>query len=144
MAGGLGSESRLGSEGGWGWPGQRASSVPKPRDSEWLVSWPWASARTSVSGVSALHVHHPPGPELTQLPHQAGMSRCSGSPRGSPPGFLVTKELTVLFALEARCHLVLLSCPSICLQCPSLSSELSDTCRYSATSSQSQPLKSFG
>lgn len=27
-----------------------------------------------VAGVSALHVHHPPGPELTQLPHQVGTS----------------------------------------------------------------------
>lgn len=119
---------------------------PRSRVSVWLVSGPSASAQASVSGLSALHVHHPPGPELTQLPHQAGMSRCSGSPRGQPSGLPGPKRNQDCPACPScfreRHRLGLL----VALLLPAVPFCLlnSGTCRHSSTSSQSQPVKSLG
>lgn len=58
-----------GGEAGQAWPGRTGSLATV--QSQGLSG---SMAPASVAGLFALHVHHPPGSELTQLPHQVGTS----------------------------------------------------------------------
>lgn len=125
--------SRLGSEAGQGWPRKRAVS----RIRVLLVYWPLTGV--SVLGLFALHVHHPPGSEFTQLPHQVGMSLTLGLAGASlGPALLTSMSLRKLTMDSDFRPEVLpegsLSCPSCYLQGTPVFLKFPDTCKYNVTS----------
>lgn len=131
--GGLSPLFRLGSEARQGCPGNRAVS----RIRVWLVYWPLTGV--SVLGLFALHVHHPPGSEFTQLPHQVGMSFTLGLAGASLGPALLNSTSPRKLSMGSDFRLEVLpegslSCPSCCLQGTPVFWKFPDTCRYNVTS----------
>lgn len=103
--------------GGKGSPMMRGTKGVEEEEGQGLVGLqgPWLVFL--LAGLSALHVHHPPGSELAQLPHQVGMS--------SVPGLGLTlplRRVTVLCSFQARdVNLGVLPLPLLLLPIPTLS-----------------------